>query len=132
MARSTPPDVSRAAPTERLGKPIYVTENGLPDADDDQRPRFLLTHLAQVHRAIAEGVDVRGYYHWSFTDNFEWAGGGTCVSACSPWIKKPGTHAAPQRRSSTQIIGANAITPEMVSSLRPRVASGPLPPCLMC
>jgi beta-glucosidase len=58
-----------------LGKPIYITENGLPDADDDQRPRFLLTHLAQIWRAIADGVDVRGYYHWSLTDNFEWAEG---------------------------------------------------------
>ena len=57
----------------RLGKPIYVTENGLPDADDDQRPRFLLTHLAAMQRALAEGIDVRGYYHWSLVDNFEWA-----------------------------------------------------------
>lgn len=59
----------------RLGKPIFITENGLPDADDDQRPRFLLTHLAQVHRALREGIDVRGYYHWSLIDNFEWAQG---------------------------------------------------------
>jgi beta-glucosidase len=58
-----------------LGKPIYVTENGLPDADDDQRPRFVLTHLSQMHRAMAEGVDVCGYYHWTFVDNFEWAEG---------------------------------------------------------
>jgi len=58
-----------------LGKPIIVTENGLPDADDDQRPRFLLTHLAQVHRAIQEGLPVQGYYHWSLVDNFEWAEG---------------------------------------------------------
>ncbi|MDH7485542.1 MAG: glycoside hydrolase family 1 protein [Anaerolineae bacterium] len=58
-----------------LGKPIIVTENGLPDADDDQRPRFLLTHLAQVHRALREGLPIEGYYHWSLVDNFEWAEG---------------------------------------------------------
>ena len=58
-----------------LGKPIIITENGLPDADDDQRPRFLLTHLAQVHKAIREGLPIQGYYHWSLVDNFEWTEG---------------------------------------------------------
>ena len=57
------------------GKPVYITENGLPDHDDDQRPRWLLAHIYQVHRAIQEGSDVRGYYHWTFTDNFEWSEG---------------------------------------------------------
>jgi len=58
-----------------LGLPVYVTENGIPDADDDQRPRFLVRHLAQVWRAIRDGVPVRGYYYWSLVDNFEWAEG---------------------------------------------------------
>jgi len=58
-----------------LGKPIYVTENGLPDADDDQRPRWLIGHLAAMQKAIQLGADVRGYYHWTLTDNFEWAEG---------------------------------------------------------
>ncbi len=53
-------------------RPIYITENGLPDADDDQRPRFLLSHLRQVWAAIQLGFPVMGYYHWSLVDNFEW------------------------------------------------------------
>jgi beta-glucosidase len=57
------------------GKPIYITENGLPDADDDQRPRFIATHLAEAWRALQEGVDLRGYYHWTLVDNFEWEAG---------------------------------------------------------
>jgi len=57
------------------GRPIYVTENGLPDRDDDQRPAFILAHLRETWRAIQEGIDVRGYYHWSLVDNFEWADG---------------------------------------------------------
>jgi beta-glucosidase len=57
------------------GKPIYITENGLPDADDDQRPRFIATHLAEAWRAVREGVDLRGYYHWTLVDNFEWEAG---------------------------------------------------------
>jgi beta-glucosidase len=57
------------------GKPIYITENGLPDADDDQRPHFIATYLSEAWRAIQEGVDLRGYYHWTLVDNFEWAAG---------------------------------------------------------
>lgn len=58
-----------------LHKPIYITENGLPDQDDDQRPRWLLGHLYELYRAIQDGCDVRGYFHWTFTDNFEWSEG---------------------------------------------------------
>jgi beta-glucosidase len=57
------------------GRPIYVTENGLPDRDDDQRPAFLVAHLREMWKAMQEGIDVRGYYHWSLVDNFEWADG---------------------------------------------------------
>ena len=59
----------------RYGLPLYVTENGLPDADDDLRPRFITEHLLRVARAIEDGCPVRGYYHWSLVDNFEWADG---------------------------------------------------------
>ena len=61
----------------RMGLPIYVTENGIPDDDDDQRPRYIVTHLQQVARAIRDGAPVRGYYHWTLVDNFEWAEGWT-------------------------------------------------------
>lgn len=59
----------------RSDLPIYITENGVPDRDDDQRPRWLVAHLQELHRAIAAGCDVRGYFHWTFVDNFEWAEG---------------------------------------------------------
>jgi beta-glucosidase len=55
------------------GKPIYITENGVPDEDDHLRGRFIATHLAETWRAIQAGADVRGYYHWTLVDNFEWA-----------------------------------------------------------
>lgn len=55
--------------------PIYITENGLPDADDDQRPGFILRHLRQVWAAIQFNTPVMGYYFWSLTDNFEWERG---------------------------------------------------------
>jgi beta-glucosidase len=55
----------------KYGKPIYITENGLPDAEDSHRRKFIEEHLRWLHKAIAEGVDVRGYFHWSLLDNFE-------------------------------------------------------------
>lgn len=57
---------------KKYGKPIYITENGLADATDRQREKFIEDHLFWVHKAIQEGVDVRGYFHWSLMDNFEW------------------------------------------------------------
>lgn len=55
--------------------PIYITENGLPDADDDQRPDFLVRHLRTLWTAIQFNYQVQGYYYWSFVDNFEWSEG---------------------------------------------------------
>lgn len=57
------------------GLPVYVTENGIATADDDQRVRYLASHLAELASARADGVDVRGYLYWSAFDNFEWAHG---------------------------------------------------------
>jgi beta-glucosidase len=56
----------------RVGLPIVVTENGIATADDDQRLRYLRSHLDELSTALREGVDVRGYLHWSAFDNFEW------------------------------------------------------------
>jgi beta-glucosidase len=59
----------------RSGLPVYVTENGIATADDAQRAGYMRDHLAQVARALADGVDVRGFHYWSAFDNFEWAEG---------------------------------------------------------
>jgi beta-glucosidase len=58
--------------TAEVGLPIVVTENGLATTDDHQRVRFLASHLSELKRALDDGVDVRGYLHWSAFDNFEW------------------------------------------------------------
>ena len=61
---------------ERYGRPLYITENGTADAKDVLRPKFLVDHLKVLDRAINEDkVDVRGYFHWSLTDNYEWTKG---------------------------------------------------------
>lgn len=59
------------------GKSIFITENGLADAKDTNRTRFLETHVMAMATAIREGVPVEGYCHWSLLDNFEWQEGFT-------------------------------------------------------
>lgn len=55
--------------------PLLVTENGIGTDDDTQRIAYLQAALEGVQRAIADGVDVRGYTCWSLLDNFEWSFG---------------------------------------------------------
>ncbi len=63
--------------------PLYVTENGAAFEDevtsgrvhDPDRIQYLRAHLEAAHRALADGVDLRGYFAWSLLDNFEWAFG---------------------------------------------------------
>lgn len=57
--------------------PVYITENGISDSTDEKRPRYIVKHLKQVHNALKEGIDVRGYFYWSLLDNFEWDSGFT-------------------------------------------------------
>ena len=63
--------------------PIYVTENGMANADmledgavtDQIREDFLFAHLAATRQAIADGANVQGFFYWSLLDNYEWAEG---------------------------------------------------------
>ncbi|MCX6738006.1 MAG: glycoside hydrolase family 1 protein [Candidatus Parcubacteria bacterium] len=60
---------------QKYNKPIYITENGLADAQDKNRKWYIGEILKSVHNAIQEGVDIRGYFYWSLMDNFEWTDG---------------------------------------------------------
>jgi beta-galactosidase len=63
---------------ERYERPLYITENGTADAKDNIRPKFIIDHLQILNKAInEEKIDIRGYFHWSLTDNYEWAKGFT-------------------------------------------------------
>ncbi len=57
------------------GKPVYITENGVADSKDILRPRYIREHVDAMKTAIENGADVRGYFHWALTDNYEWAMG---------------------------------------------------------
>ncbi|MEE9617874.1 MAG: glycoside hydrolase family 1 protein [Anaerolineae bacterium] len=112
----------------RLGLPIYVTENGIPDDDDDQRPRYLLTHLHQMWHAIQLCYPVMGYYHWTLVDNFEWAEGWTLRFGL--FALDPETQARMSRRSAdlyADVIRANGITPRIIDTYAPERRAELLP-----
>jgi beta-glucosidase/6-phospho-beta-glucosidase/beta-galactosidase len=96
------------------GKPLMITENGIADSNDDQRPGYLVRHLDQVVKVAAEkpnGVPVLGYYEWSLTDNFEWSAG--YRPKFGLYAFDPATLARTARGSATtygQIAKANSIS----------------------
>ena len=61
----------------RYNKPIYITENGIPDREDIVRPPSSWTTCARSGTRSASAIPVMGYYHWSLVDNFEWDRGWT-------------------------------------------------------
>jgi beta-glucosidase len=102
--------------------PVYITENGTCDDNDELRPEYILDHLYQVNRAVEQGADVAGFYHWSTMDNFELVDGLMSrfglihVDHNSPKrtrkIKKSGELYA-------EISKENAITPEITKKFLP-------------
>ncbi len=102
-----------------LGKPIFITENGVPDANDRLRPWLIVNALKEVRSLIQEGRDIRGYFHWTLTDNFEWAEGW--------WLRfglialDPVTQQRTMRGSGElyrQIVANNGLTQEQLEKYR--------------
>ncbi len=108
----------------QYGRPIFITENGIPDDTDEQRPRALLDHLEAVHKAIAEGIDVRGYFHWSFIDNFEWAEGyRTPFGLVEVDFQNQKRTVKDSGKLYAEICQGNRITPDMRKGVKPRSAT---------
>ncbi len=104
----------------RFGVPVFVTENGVEDADDDLRPRYLVQHLHQVWRALRDGVPVQGYFHWTLVDNFEWDRGWT--QRFGLWELDLATQERRKRASAdlyAAICASNALTEETVARYCP-------------
>jgi beta-glucosidase len=75
---------------KRFKKPIIITENGMSTTDDDKRIKSIYDYLQIIHRSLEKGIDIRGYYHWSTWDNFEWNLGPSYrfgLYACDPITK---------------------------------------------
>ena len=93
------------------GKPVYITENGISTLDDEWRERYLTEVLTAVHGAIDDGVDVRGYFHWTNLDNFEWARGYTAHFGLVAVNRKTLERTVkPSGRLYARIAAANALT----------------------
>ena len=102
--------------------PIYITENGIEDADDILRPHYLLQHLHQTWRAVNFCWKIKGYFHWSLVDNFEWQAG---------WSQRFGLYGLDlqtQKRTRTrsaeiyaQVCRENGITSDLVRQFTPEI-----------
>jgi beta-glucosidase len=102
--------------------PMLVTENGVEDASDRLRPRYLVEHLHQVWRAVNMNFPVKGYFHWTLVDNFEWAAGWTMRFGL--WELDPATQMRRKRPSAdlyAEICRENGISSEMVARYAPEI-----------
>jgi beta-glucosidase len=104
-------------------KPVIVTENGLLENEERERPAYLLRALAALHRAMAEKVEVLGYFHWSLLDNFEWTLGYRArFGLIQVDFATQARTVKPSGRTYGEIAAASAITPEMAERVSPLVA----------
>jgi beta-glucosidase len=102
--------------------PIIITENGVEDSDDHMRPRYLAQHLHQVWRAVNFNWQVKGYFHWSLVDNFEWERGWT--QRFGLWGLDVDTQKRIRRPSVdlyAEICKENGLSSEMVQKYCPEV-----------
>lgn len=106
----------------KFGVPMIITENGVEDTKDSLRPRYLIQHLHQTWRAVNFNFPVKGYFHWSLVDNFEWERGWS--QRFGLWELDVQTLARRKRPSAdlyAEICKENGISSEMVARYAPEV-----------
>ena len=106
----------------RFKLPIIVTENGIEDTDDHIRPRYIAQHIHQMWRAVNFNWPIRGYFHWSLVDNFEWERGWT--QRFGLWELNVETQIRRKRPSAdlyAAVCHENGISSEMVAKYAPEV-----------
>jgi beta-glucosidase len=102
--------------------PILITENGIEDATDTLRPRYMAGHIHQVWRAVNFNWPVKGYFWWSLVDNFEWERGWT--QRFGLWELDMKTQARRKRPSAdlyAEICKENGLTSAMVQKYCPEI-----------
>jgi beta-glucosidase len=102
--------------------PIIITENGIDDAKDTLRPRYMAGHIHQVWRAVNFSWPVRGYFWWSLVDNFEWERGWT--QRFGLWELDVASQARRKRLSAdlyAAICHENGLSSEMVQKYCPEI-----------
>jgi beta-glucosidase len=106
----------------KFGVPMIVTENGLDDAEDRLRPRYIIQHLHQTWRAVNFNFPVKGYFHWTLVDNFEWERGWT--QRFGLWDLDVESQVRRKRSSVdlyTEICRENGISSEVVERYAPEI-----------
>jgi beta-glucosidase len=102
--------------------PILVTENGIEDREDSLRPAYLAQHIHQVWRAVNFNYPIKGYFHWTLVDNFEWERGWT--QRFGLWELDPETQQRRKRLSAdlyAEICRENGLSSEMVARYAPAI-----------
>ncbi|GAB4399976.1 MAG: glycoside hydrolase family 1 protein [Anaerolineales bacterium] len=102
--------------------PILVSENGVNSADDSMRPRYTVQHIHQMWRAVNFNWPIKGYFHWSLVDNFEWSFGWKYRFGL--WGLDVDTQKRIKRPSAdlyAEICKENGISSEMVQKYCPEV-----------
>ena len=100
--------------------PIIVTENGFDDAEDRIRPRYLVEHIHQMWRGVNFTWPIKGYFHWTLVDNFEWERGWS--QRFGLWGLDIETQTRHKRASAdlyTEICRENGISDDMVKRYAP-------------
>jgi len=103
-------------------QPIIITENGVEDASDKMRPRYLAQHIHQMWKAVNFNWPIKGYFHWSLTDNFEWERGWT--QRFGLWALDVESQKRTKRPSVdlyAAICNENGLSSEMVDKFCPEV-----------
>ncbi len=106
----------------QFGVPLIVTENGVENADDRLRPRYTIEHIHQVWRAVNFNWPVKGYFHWTLVDNFEWERGWT--QRFGLWELDETTQIRRKRASAdlyAEICRENGLSSEMVARYAPEI-----------
>lgn len=107
---------------DKFGLPIYITENGCDDSQDDFRRRYLLEHIQAMWHMLTNNIPIKGYFYWTLVDNFEWERGWS--QRFGLWGLDPHTQIRTKRKSAdlyAEICRSNAITSEAVEKFAPEV-----------
>jgi beta-glucosidase len=107
---------------QQFALPILITENGVEDSEDNLRPSYLTQHIHQVWRAVNFNWPVKGYFHWTLVDNFEWERGWT--QRFGLWELDVDTQTRRKRPSADlyeKICRENGISTEMVAQFTPNL-----------
>jgi beta-glucosidase len=102
--------------------PIIITENGVENLNDQLRRKYLIQHLHQVWRAVNFNFPVKGYFHWTLVDNFEWERGWT--QRFGLWeldLQTQARHKRPSADLFAEICRQNRLSSDMVAQFAPEI-----------